>query len=228
MNPTDNSRRDGEVGVFGRGGEAGAGFGGKFIVGMDGRTGIATTERADEPTERLALLGSPRVGGIAVGIKPADVDHADTLGILALAMRSNLLNRTTDGDTAVKPDDVVVADATESARTMPRINFSDTHSATDSGRRAMNNDFCDFSHSNVSDVLCVFFIDFQFLKPLFFISTRGYANPSVNFRRCKDNTKISRKGAIMSKSVNFFSLGHKKSVPRLTVKYAEENFLIYI
>lgn len=152
MNPTDNSCRDGEVGVFGGGGEAGAGFGGKFVVGVDGRAGIATTERGDESTERLALLGGSRVGGVAVGVESADVNYADAFGVLSLAMRPNLLNRTTDGDTAVKPDYVVVADATESARTMPRINFSDAYSATDPGRRAMNNDFCDFSHSNFSDV----------------------------------------------------------------------------
>lgn len=152
MNPADNSCRNGEVGVFGGGREAGAGFGSKLIVGVDGRAGIATTERGNEPTERFALLGGSRVGGVAIGIESADVDYADTFGVLTLAMRPNLINRTTDGDTAVKPDNVVVADATESACTMPRINFSDAYSATDPGRRTMNNDFCDFSHSNFSDV----------------------------------------------------------------------------
>lgn len=171
--------------------EAGAGFDGKFVVGVNGRAGVAATERGDEPTKRLALLSGSRVGGVAVGVESADVDYADAFGILSLAMRPNLLDRTTDGDTAVEPDDVVVADATESARTMPRINFSDAHSATDPGRRTMDNDFCDFSHSNFQMVsVCVFLIS-NTLNLYFSYQREAMRTPRSTF----DTAKLIQKSA---------------------------------
>ena len=110
----------GRVCKFFGGVEAGAGFGGKFIVGMDGDAGIAGAQTVYQGAEGGALSGGTGVGGsLAVSSESADVGHSYAVGVVAEAVCANLLFGTSGKHFAGKGHDIMIAYAVETAGAVP-------------------------------------------------------------------------------------------------------------
>ena len=76
------------MGVLGGSIEAGAGFGGKVAVAVDGGGWVAVLEFSQEPDEGGFLCRGACVGRVAVGIETATVGYADGVRVVVEAVRS--------------------------------------------------------------------------------------------------------------------------------------------
>ena len=81
--------------------EAGAGAVGVLVVAVDGGDGVLFHQVADELEKSKALCFGAGVGGVAVGIKAADIGDADALCVVAGAMGADILDGTTGVDAAI-------------------------------------------------------------------------------------------------------------------------------
>ena len=68
---------------------------------------------------------------------------------MAEAVGAGLGLRSPGADYSVEIDEVMVTDRAESASAMPRVYVADCYRASGLGGRAVDDDFCDFSHSIV-------------------------------------------------------------------------------
>lgn len=74
--------------------EAGAGFGDELVVSVDGGDGVLFHQVTDELEEGEALGFGAGVGGMSIGIEAADIGDADTVGVVAGAMGTDLFDGT--------------------------------------------------------------------------------------------------------------------------------------
>ena len=74
--------------------KAGAGFGGVFVVSVDGGDGVLFHQVSDELEEGEALGFGAGVGGMSIGIEAADIGNADALDVVTGAMGADLLDGT--------------------------------------------------------------------------------------------------------------------------------------
>lgn len=88
--------------------EAGAGAVGKFVVAMDGVDGVLFHQVADKLEEGEALGLGAGVGGVAIGIKAADIGNANTMSVVSGGVGAWFLNRSASVDTAIRINDIVI------------------------------------------------------------------------------------------------------------------------
>ena len=102
--------------------KAGTSFG-RTGVAMpdDASCGIALQESLHEVEEGSALLGGSRVGRLALSVQSAFVADAKGTAVVAAAMRSGLRLGATVMHDAVACDVVMIADALESALSVPAV-----------------------------------------------------------------------------------------------------------
>ena len=74
--------------------ETGAGAVGELVVAVDGGDRVLFHQVADELEEGEALGFGAGVGGMSIGIEAADIGDADTVGVVAGAMGTDLFDGT--------------------------------------------------------------------------------------------------------------------------------------
>ena len=101
--------------------EAGTGFGGKLVVGVDSGGGMLQPEPRHERAQGDTLGGGAGVGGTAVGREAAYVANAYAVGVVPQAVGARLTDGTALLDGAVEQHHVVVAYAIPAALPMPAV-----------------------------------------------------------------------------------------------------------
>lgn len=74
--------------------EAGAGFGGVFVVAVDGGDVVLFHQVLHQLEQGETLWLGTGVGGVSVGIEAADIGDADALGVVTRAMGTDLFDAT--------------------------------------------------------------------------------------------------------------------------------------
>lgn len=126
--------------------EAGTGTVGVLIVSVDGGNGVFFHQVADELEKDYTLGLGSGVGGVAVGIKAADIGNADAVDIVAGAVGADLLDGATRMDAAVGIDDVMIANVVPAEAFMVAANALHGAVGIGAGGGAMDDDFSDGSH----------------------------------------------------------------------------------
>ncbi len=126
--------------------KTGAGFGGVFVVAVDGGDGVLFLEVFYQLEEGEALGFGAGVSGVAVGIESADIGDADALGVVAGTMSTDLFDRTAGVDAAVGIDDIVIADVVPAEAHMVAADALHGAVGIGAGGGAVDDDFGDCSH----------------------------------------------------------------------------------
>ncbi len=129
--------------------ETGAGSVGELAMAVDGGDRVLFPQVLHQLEEGETLGFGAGVGRATVGIEAADIGDADALGVVAMAMCTDLLDGTARMDAAVWVDDVMIADVVPSQAFM--VAADALHSADSVGARggAVDDDFGDCSHGDV-------------------------------------------------------------------------------
>ena len=122
--------------------ETGAGAVGKLVVSVDGGDGVFFHQVTDE-LEKGKTLG---FGTGVVGIKAADIGDTDTVGVVAGAMGSDLLDGTARMDAAVGVNDIMIADVVPAEALMVAADALYGAVGIRTGGSAVDDDFGDCSH----------------------------------------------------------------------------------
>ena len=126
--------------------ETGAGAVGELVVTMDGGDGVLFHQVSDELEEGEALGFGTGVGGMSIGIEAADIGDTDTVGVVAGAMGSDLLDGTARMDAAIGIDDIMIADVVPAEALMVATDALYGAVGIGTGGGAMDDDFGDSSH----------------------------------------------------------------------------------
>ena len=126
--------------------EAGAGTVGVLVVSVDGGDRVLFPQVSDELEEGEALGFGAGVGGMSIGIEAADIGDADTVGVVAGAMGTDLLDGAAGMDAAIRVDDIVIADVVPAKALMVATDTLDGAVGIGAGSGAMDDDFGDGSH----------------------------------------------------------------------------------
>lgn len=128
--------------------EAGAGFGGVFVVAVDGGDVVLFHQVLHQLEQGEVLERGTGVGRASVGIKAADIGDANAVGIMAFGVCAGLLDGSALVDAAVGVDDVMIANVTPAEGTV--VAADAFHGADCIGARggAMDDDFGDCSHGD--------------------------------------------------------------------------------
>ena len=126
--------------------KAGAGFGGVFVVAVDGGDVVFLHKVLHQLEQGEALERGTGVGGATVGIEAADIGDADAVGVVTLGMCAGFFYWSTSVYAAVGVDDVMIADVTPADGTMVSpYGFHRTDGIGACGG-AVDDDFGDCSH----------------------------------------------------------------------------------
>ena len=126
--------------------ETGAGAVGELVVTVDGGDGVLFPQVLHQLEEGEALGFGACVGGVAVGIEAADIGDADTVGVVAGAMGTDLLDGAAGMDAAIRVDDIVIADVVPAKALMVATDTLDGAVGIGAGSGAMDDDFGDWAH----------------------------------------------------------------------------------
>ena len=126
--------------------KTGAGFGGVFVVSVDGGDVILFHQVLHQLEQGEALERGTGVGRTTVGIEAADIGDADALGVVARAVGTDLLDGTARADAAVGIDDIVIADVVPSEAFMVATDALYGAVGIRTGGSAVDDDFGDCSH----------------------------------------------------------------------------------
>lgn len=126
--------------------EAGAGFGGVFVVAVDGGDVVLFHQVLHQLEQGEVLERGTGVGRASVGIKAADIDDADALGVVARTMGTDLLNGAARVDAAVRIDDIMIADVVPAETLMVATDALHSAVGIGSGGGAVDDYFGDCSH----------------------------------------------------------------------------------
>lgn len=126
--------------------EAGAGTVGVFVVAVDGGDGVLFHQVLHQLEEGEALGFGAGIGWMAVGIEAADIGDADTVGVVAGAMGTDLLDGAAGMDAAIRVDDIVIADVVPAKALMVATDTLDGAVGIGAGSGAMDDDFGDWAH----------------------------------------------------------------------------------
>ena len=129
--------------------ETGTGAIGVLIVAVDGGDRVFFHQVADELVKGEALGFGAGVGGMAVGIKAADIGDANAVGIMAFGVCARLLYRTASVDAAVGVDDVMIADVAPAEGTVVAAYALHGTDGVWARGGAMDDDFGDCSHGDL-------------------------------------------------------------------------------
>ena len=126
--------------------KTGAGFGGIFVVAVDGGDIVLFHQVLHQLEQSETLERGTGVGRATVGIETADIGDADAVGVVAFGMCARLLYRAASVDAAIGIDDIMIADVAPTKGTVVAANAF--HGADGIGARggAMDDDFGDCSH----------------------------------------------------------------------------------
>jgi len=102
-----------------------------------------------QPAECSLLSLSTSVLRPASTVQPTDIADADTLLVMPLTVRSRLLNRAPLFDTAIKVDDIMIADTSKATSTVPAVDVGDSVVAPFGGSATVDDDFCYMTHSAI-------------------------------------------------------------------------------
>lgn len=91
----------------------------QVVVPHDGQFGEGLTQFVQQCHQSGFLHKGARVAGMTVLVQSALVANADRMGVIPLAMCSDLRQRATYPDCSIHGDVVMVADAVEASLTMP-------------------------------------------------------------------------------------------------------------
>ena len=145
--------------------KAGAGFGGVFVVAVDGGDVVFLHKVLHQLEQGETLERGAGVGRAAVGIEAADIGDADAVGVVAIGMRARLLDRAASVDTAVGVDDVMIADVAPTKGTVVAANALHGADSVGACGGAVDDDFGDCSHFFVGLMgLMGFFAIFDFIQ----------------------------------------------------------------
>lgn len=126
--------------------KTGAGFGGIFVVAVDGGD-IVLFHQVLHQLEQGETLGfGAGVGGMPVGVEAADIGDADAVGVVTWAMGTDLFDGATREDAAVGVDDIVIADVVPAEALMVVTDALHGTVGIGSGGGAMDDDFGDWAH----------------------------------------------------------------------------------
>ena len=126
--------------------ETGAGAVGKLVVSVDGGDGVFFHQVTDELEKGKTLGFGTGVVGMAVGIKAADIGDTDTVGVVAGAMGSDLLDGAARMDAAVGVNDIMIADVVPAEALMVAADALYGAVGIRTGGSAVDDDFGDCSH----------------------------------------------------------------------------------
>ena len=126
--------------------KAGAGFGGVFVVAVDGGDVVFLHKVLHQLEQGETLERGAGVGRATVGIKAADIGDTYAVCVVAFGMCARLLDRTASVDAAVGVDDIMIADVTPAEGTV--VSADALHGADSVGAcgGAVDDDFGDCSH----------------------------------------------------------------------------------
>ena len=126
--------------------EAGTGTVGELVVTVDGGDGVLFHQVLHQMEEGEALGFGAGVGGVAVGIEAADISDTDTVGVVAGAMGSDLLDGAARMDATIGIDDIMIADVVPAEALMVATDALHGAGGIGKGGGAMDDDFGDSSH----------------------------------------------------------------------------------
>ena len=126
--------------------KAGAGFGGVFVVTVDGGDGVLFLEVFYQLEEGETLGFGTGVGGVAVGIEAADIGDADALGVVTGAMGTDLFDGTASVDAAVRVHDIMIAYVVPAEALVVAADALHGAVGIGAGGGAVDDDFGDLSH----------------------------------------------------------------------------------
>ena len=129
--------------------KAGAGFGGVFVVAVDGGDVVFLHKVLHQLEQGETLERGAGVGGMSVGIETADIGDADAVGVVTFGMCARLLDRTASVDAAVGIDDVMIADVAPAEGTMVAAYALHGTDGVGACGGAVDDDFGDCSHGGV-------------------------------------------------------------------------------
>ena len=98
--------------------EAGAGFGGVFVVAVDRCYIVLLHQVLHQLEHGKTLERGAGVGRATVGIEAADIGDADAVGIVTFGVCAGLLHRAASADAAIGIDDVLIANVAPAKGTM--------------------------------------------------------------------------------------------------------------
>ena len=126
--------------------ETGAGAVGELVVSVDGGDRVLFPQVSDELEEGEALGFGAGVGGMSSGSEAADIGDADTVGVGAGAMGTDLLDGAAGMDAAIRVDDIVIADVVPAEALMVAADALHGTDSVGTCGGAMDDDFGDCSH----------------------------------------------------------------------------------
>ena len=145
--------------------EAGAGFGGVFVVAVDGGDVVLFHQVLHQLEQGEVLERGTGVGRASVGIKAADIGDANAVGVVAWAMGTDLFDGTAGVDAAIGIDDIMIADVVPAEALMILADALHGAGGIGSGGGAVDDDLGDCSHFFVGLMgLMGFFAIFDFIQ----------------------------------------------------------------
>ena len=126
--------------------EAGAGAVGVFIVAVNRGDWVLFHQVLDELEKGEPLRLGAGVGGVAVGIKAANIGDSDALEVVAGAVGADLLDRTASVDAAIGIYHIMIADVAPAEALVVAAYALHVAVGLGAGGGAMDDDFGDGSH----------------------------------------------------------------------------------
>lgn len=128
--------------------EAGAGFGGVFVVAVDRCYIVLLHQVLHQLEHGKTLERGAGVGRATVGIEAADIGDADAVGIVTFGVCAGLLHRAASADAAIGIDDVLIANVAPAKGAMVSPYGFHRADGVRACGSAMDDDFSDCSHDD--------------------------------------------------------------------------------
>ena len=117
------------------------------MVTVYGGAGKPLQQRMYERAERVLLSRSAGVGRLHGGVASTHIAYSYGVGVVAAAVSAGKVERSAGVNVAFEVDEIMVANAVESAGAMPAVDVGYGNFASGGCGGAVDDDFCDLTHN---------------------------------------------------------------------------------